>query len=113
MAADQSGDPRFVVFTTPEYGIRALATVVLNYYRKYRLNTVRGIINRWAPTVENDTGAYVDAVSKQCTVSPDDPINPENPDCLEQLVRGIIRHENGVIRYDDATIVKGIEMALT
>ena len=112
MAPDQSGDDRFVVFTAPEFGIRALAKVVLSYYRKYRLNTVKGIIDRWAPPNENDTGAYVDAVCKQCTVAPDDIINPDNEACLEMLVRGIIHHENGRVVYDDATILKGIEMAL-
>lgn len=112
MAADQSGDSRFVVFVDPVFGIRALARVVLSYYRKNHLNTVRDIIDRWAPPVENDTGAYVNAVCKDCGVQPDDPINPEDPDTLEQLARGIIQHENGRVVYDDATIVKGIEMAL-
>lgn len=111
-ASDQSGDSRFIVFTSAEYGIRALAKVVLDYYRKHALSTVRAIIDRWAPPNENDTGAYVDAVCKQCSVDADDPINPENPDCLEQLVRGIIQHENGRVAYTDAEIVKGVDMAL-
>lgn len=113
MAHDQSSDDRFIVFTAPEFGIRAIAKVLLNYYRIYHLNTVKGIIDRWAPPVENDTGAYVDAVCKQCTVAPDDTINPENEACLEMLVRGIIHQENGRVSPDDATIMKGIELALS
>lgn len=112
MSPDQSGDERFIVFTSAEFGIRALACVLLSYSRKHGLNTVRGMINRWAPPNENDSGAYVDAVCRQCSVDPDDTVNPENDSCLEMLVRAIIKHENGRIMYDDATIAKGIEMAL-
>lgn len=106
-------DPRFVVFTSAEFGIRALACVLLSYSRKHGLNTVRGMIDRWAPPVENDTGAYVDAVCRQCSVEPDDIVNPENDSCLEMLVRAIIKHENGEVIYDDATIMRGVEMALS
>lgn len=112
MAHDQSGDPRFVVFTSAEFGIRALAKVLLSYSRDHHLNTVRGIINRWAPPVENNTDSYVDAVCRQCSVDPDDIVNPENDACLEMLVRAIIKHENGEVIYDDATIMRGVEMAL-
>ena len=42
MAADQK-DPRFVTFTEPVYGIRALAKLLLNYQRKHGIRTVDGI----------------------------------------------------------------------
>ena len=113
MAPDQSGDDRFVVFVSPEFGIRAIAKILLNYYRDYSLNTVRKIIGRWAPSNENDTDSYINAVCRQCTVSPDDIINPSNDACLEMLVRSIIHHENGEVIYDDATIIRGVEMALS
>jgi hypothetical protein len=105
-------DPRFVVFTDAVFGIRALACVLLSYYRKHDLKTVRSIINRWAPPVENNSDAYVDAVCRQCSVEPDDILNPETDSCLEMLVRAIIKHENGEVIYDDATIMRGVEMAL-
>src|SRR3546814_2175426 len=47
---------RFCVFKTPEHGFRALVRVLLTYQRKYRLRTVAGMIDRWAPPVENNTG---------------------------------------------------------
>ena len=112
MCADQSSDPRFVVFNTPEDGIRALAKVLLSYYRKHGLNTVRGIINRWAPSTENDTSAYIYHVAELLTVSPDAQINPERPEVLEVLVTAIIRHENGRNVYDDDVIVKAVDSAL-
>ena len=112
MAADQSGDSRFVVFTEPFYGIRALAKVLLSYYRKYGLNTVHKIIDRWAPPSENNTGAYVNHVAQVLGVGIDAKINVEDAQTLEVLVRAIIEHENGHCIYDDATIIKAVDAAL-
>ena len=112
MTADQSGDPRFVVFNTPEDGIRALAKVLLSYYRKHGLNTVRQIVNRWAPPNENDSGAYVNHVAGTLGVGPDAVIDVTDPDVLERLVKAIIAHENGRVIYDDAVIVAAIDRAL-
>jgi hypothetical protein len=111
MAADQSGDKRFIVFTSPQYGIRALARTLLTYQSKYRLDTVRKIINRWAPPVENDTGAYVAAVAKSCGVGPDDPVDCDEISIMLPLVKAIITHENGKNPYSDALILEGLHMA--
>ena len=54
MTAEQT-DPRFVVFTSPEYGFRALARTLLTYQRKYGLLSIEDMIGRWAPPNENDT----------------------------------------------------------
>jgi len=45
-------DAAFVQFITPEYGIRALSKVLDTYASKYGLNTVSGIINRFAPPLK-------------------------------------------------------------
>ena len=112
MSPDQSSDSRFIVFTDPIFGIRALAKVLLSYFRKYGLNTVHGIIDRWAPPSENNTGAYVNHVATVLGVGIDAPINVEDEQTLEVLVRAIIEHENGRCVYDDATIISGIDSAL-
>jgi hypothetical protein len=51
-------DPVFEEFATPEAGIRALVRILAGYQQRHGLNTVAGIINRWAPSFENDTGTY-------------------------------------------------------
>lgn len=112
MADDQSGDARFVVFSTPEHGIRALCKVLMTYYRRHGLNTVRTIINRWAPPGENDSVAYIDHVARILGVSYDDPIQVDDADTLELLARAIIQHENGRVIYEKAVIVAGVDMAL-
>lgn len=111
MADDQSSDPRFIVFKTPEYGIRALAKTLLAYQTKHHLDTIRGIINRWAPPVENDTGAYVKAVAADCGVKPDDHINVDRLAIMKPLVNAIIAHECSGYVYPDATINLGLHLA--
>ena len=112
MAADQSADSRFIVFINPGWGIRALAKILLTY-NKQGLNTVRKIIDKWAPPVENDTGAYVNHVAEMVGVDEDTVIQVRDPETLELLTKGIIAHENGRIIYDDALIVSAIDMALS
>lgn len=95
MAADQSGDMRFVVFNSPESGIRALARVLLTYFDKHGLTTVRQIISRWAPSVENNTDAYIAEVCKAIGVGSRDPLDLHAYAHMKPLVEAIIRHENG------------------
>ncbi len=109
MAADQK-DSRFITFTTPAYGIRALARLLLNYQRKHAIRTVDGIINRYAPPFENNTKAYVQAVAKACDVQATTIIDVA--EYLPDIVPAIIRHENGVQPYDKQVIAEGIRMAL-
>lgn len=111
MADDQSGDPRFVVFKTPEYGIRALSKTLQTYQSKHGLRTIRGIINRWAPPVENDTGAYVNAVARSIGVSPDEPIDVRLLAVALPLAKAIIQHENGQQPYTDAQLKAGLALA--
>lgn len=105
MAANQS-DPAFVVFESPEWGIRAMGRVLLNYQRLYGLNTVKGIIDRWAPPNENNTAAYQQHVAELIGVAVDEPFQLQ-PNLL-QLVKAIIKHENGIQPYSDALIQDGL-----
>lgn len=106
MAADQSSDPRFVVFTEPVWGIRALARV-LRSYMQLGFITPRQIINRWAPPHENITSAYVQSVAKHTGLGPDDPVGVHN---LPELVTAIIQHENGVQPYHRSVIEEALRL---
>lgn len=112
MAADQSSDPRFVVFVAPHWGIRALVKVLLRYQRKHGIKTISGIIKRWAPAIENNTPAYIAQVAKACGVEPDDTIDIANKAVLRVLVTSIIQHENGQQPYGPAVIDLGIDLGL-
>jgi len=104
-------DPAFVQFASPDYGIRALAIILQNYQKKYGLNTIRGIISRWAPASENNTNAYIDAVSKQAGISADAPLDLTRRAALLPLVEAIIMHENGQQPYSIAMLNNSLSMA--
>ena len=93
-------DSRFCQFTDATWGIRALAVLLINYQDKYGLNTIKGIIGRWAPTNENNTSAYVQAVVKDVQVLVPDVTATQQIDLhqyryLFGIVSAIINHENG------------------
>jgi len=108
-------DRDFCVFISPKWGIRALARLLIAYQDRYDLNTVRGIVSRWAPPTENNTGAYIKAVtdhaSDDALVGPDEVINLHQYPVLAALVRAIIRHENGCQPYSQAEIDEGLKLA--
>ena len=100
---------RFAAFNEMKYGVRALAVLLINYYQRYGLRTVRDIIDRWAPPHENDTESYIKSVSKKISVGADDYFVLDREKLL-QLTAAIIRHENGrdIADYD---LYAGVEMA--
>lgn len=105
-------EARFCVFLTPEAGFRALAKTLLTYQRKHGLRTVKEIIGRWAPPVENDTGSYVQQVASEVGVGTTEIVSLSNPVALQRLARAIARHENGGLYWRDEVIAAGIAEAL-
>lgn len=100
-------DPEFETFSSPEYGIRAIAKLVTNYYNN-GFNTVAKIIDRYAPPNENNTNQYINFVADKVGISPNSKIDLE--DTLFYLVKAIIRMENGYDPYDDEVIEEGIDL---
>jgi hypothetical protein len=85
---------RFATFATMAHGLLALMRLLQNYRHAHGLATVRGIINRWAPPVENNTSSYVTAVAAALKVGEDEEL-PDNPATYNLLARAISAHENG------------------
>jgi hypothetical protein len=102
-------DPSFETFTNPTFGFRAGMKLLNTYYHRHGLKTVEGIIGRFAPPVENNTGAYVNAVSKALNVSPNEVIdlNRDAP----ALLQAIAHHENGGHYYNINMIKAGVSLA--
>lgn len=109
----QTGDDgRFAKFETPEHGIRALGRNLLSYQRQ-GIDTVSDIINRWAPSSDNNnTDAYIQAVCAQLGVTPDQQLDASNPDTLKALCASIIQHENGSQPYSDQQLATGVSAAI-
>lgn len=107
---DQATDKDYMQFDTAKNGLRAMAKLLWNYQRNTGLNTLREIIDRWAPPEDNnDTSAYVRAVSNDLNVGPDSYINVRQH--LLPLVKAVVKHENGYLyanHYSDAEIMEAI-----
>lgn len=116
LAEDQSQDSRFAVFTDAVYGIRAMARVLNVYGTRDGLDglggpgidTITEIINRWAPDVENNTQAYIDAVANATGLDPETALQDED---YPALIAAMIQHENGLQPYPDSLIRQGIALA--
>lgn len=98
-------DGAFVIFDTPYSGIRAAARLLKNYGNNYGLVTVRGIINRWAPSSENNTESYITSVEKSTGLFRDLTLNGGD---YPSLVAAMIKHENGQQPYGKALIAQAV-----
>lgn len=107
----QNTDGKFEQFTSMEYGIRAMFKDLVNDINKGK-NTVRKLINEYAPPSENNTKKYIDDVCQSIGVMPDDVIKSINQSFLLKLGKAIIRKENGAdaSKVTDKQIIKGMEM---
>lgn len=81
-------------FATPEEGLRAM-DANLQAYAGRGINTLRGVISRWAPPSENNTEAYIAAASQRLGLKPDQQIDLGNPVVRHALSTALMLHENG------------------
>lgn len=89
-----SRDKEFKQFTNMAHGYRAIFRILKNYHRNYHLKTIRKMIGRWAPENENNTEAYIKAVSDYAGIGPDDTISFDREQMI-RIVAGMSRVENG------------------
>ncbi len=104
-------DGRFCRFTDPVFGIRAACKILLTYQNKYRLRTVREIVNRWAPPHENDTESYIAAVARQVGVGRDEAVDLSDPATMRPMLKAMIRQECGKQPYSDGVLSRAMELA--
>ena len=102
---------RFCVFVSPQLGIRAMARNLFAYTDRLGLCEIEDLIRRWAPPVENDTAAYIDAVARRLGVRPDACVNLRDWKVLHAIVDAIIRHECGGMPYAGSEIEEGLLLA--
>jgi len=107
-----SEDPNFEQFDTAHNGIRAAVVLFRHYTLFYGLNTVDGLINRWAPSVENNTTAYVLDVANRMVVRSTDCLNMSDAATLKSFIEAVIWHEEGIQPYGDDVILAAVQDAL-
>jgi len=94
-------DGPFARFDTPENGHRAMGNLLQTGYFGKGINTVEGIIRRWAtedPQSADDkrkVDNYVSTVAAQLGVKPTDQIDPQDANRIRQLQNAMASYESG------------------
>lgn len=97
----------FVIFDTPQNGLRAMARLIKNKLGKGK-NTIASLIANWAPPNENNTAAYIASVAKETGLTPTTPLTVGH---LPALIAAIVRHENGAQPYAPSLIAQAVAAA--
>lgn len=84
-------DGRFAIFPSMEAGYKAQADLLQS--KNYRNKTLTGAINRYAPRDENDTQAYINAVSGATGIDPNTPISSLSSEEMNRVVKAMSKHE--------------------
>lgn len=117
MNEEQRAETRFCVFRAPKWGFRAMAVTLITYYDKRkaadgsRIDTIAEAIERWAPPVENATGAYISAVDRAHPRQAHEVFNFHDYDDLAPLVKAIATHECGGWFFEDSDLDEGLKLA--
>lgn len=102
----------FEKFETPVKGIRAMAKLLLNYEKNYKINTCHAVASRWAPPCENNTVMYAEHLRKSCSLTSTHE-QFKMVTMLPLLIPAITRIENnGLMPYSAQEIALGIQEAL-
>lgn len=84
----------FAQYPDMQTGLTALDNN-LQSYGKQGINTVAGVISKWAPPNENDTNSYIKEVSQRLGIKPDQKIDLTNPLVRQSISTAIALRENG------------------
>lgn len=90
-----SRDSEFKEFKSMAYGYRAMFVLLDTYSRRYGLCTIRQMLNRYAPPVENFTEGYIRFVSEKTGIAPDEIINTRAARDMVPVVAAMSQIENG------------------
>lgn len=104
-----SRDPAFRQFETLAWGYRAIFVLLDTYRTRHGLDTIRGMISRWAPPAENRTETYVRAVAEAVGIPADRPLDTRDRTTMLRMAAAISRVENG-IAADMDEVEKGWEL---
>lgn len=90
-----STDKQFKQFENRAYGYRAGFRILLTYITRYRINTLKAMIARFAPATENHTAAYINTVAERAHIDPDMEIRTVDKEILIRMVAAMSYVENG------------------
>lgn len=96
---DPKIESRFCRFQSPEYGIRVIYKLLQTYQTKYGLNSVKAIINKYAPPNENNTAGYINRAAADIGIDINDHLNTKDKKTGIALATAIVGAELGYQPY--------------
>ncbi|HDM8351436.1 TPA: hypothetical protein P0N83_004474 [Yersinia enterocolitica] len=96
---------KFAVFPTLDEGVLA-ATKQLQIYGSKGINNVKDIVNKWAPSNENDTAAYIRHVVKSTKFSENEKLNLNDPAVLAKLISAMATKEGAGSRVTEGAVIQ-------
>ncbi len=108
-------DGRFIRFATPEQGVQAAVEVLHRYESAYGINTLQGMIHRWAPPSENNTGNYIAHMERHVGVSATSRLDLNDPVLMAKIIqaKGLMENGAGPMQrtFTPQVIARGVQMA--
>jgi hypothetical protein len=106
---EDNTDGAFEQFISMEYGLRAMMKLLIKYITKYGDEDVVAIVDRYAPSEENDTDNYVNTIIKYTGFGPYDDLKPDK-ETIIKLVNAMCIQENGINKISQETLEKAWDM---
>ena len=78
------------IFRSPEWSLRAGAIVLRNYARRYKLNTIEGIVKRFSTCNHEE---YISFLCRRLGLKPDEPFDVVKR--MPELLPAMVRFESG------------------
>lgn len=114
----QRKESRFEIFESMAYGFRAAAVLIQNYQDKKQVRTIHDLIHTWAPDEENDTVAYIEAISRRTGFLPNEILDLHSYHTLRPIIEAMAAHETGndlntnkPYKFNPADIDEGLRRA--
>ena len=101
----------FARFESSEQGLSALAGQLMRYGGR-GWDSIKSIISHYAPSSENDTGAYIKDVTRKMGVGAGERLNLTDPETLTRLMSAIIGHEQGQMPFGQDALMAAVRPRL-
>jgi hypothetical protein len=111
MTPEQKAETRFCVFQSPKWGFRAAAHILIKYQDRDKIDTIAGIVAKWAPSTENDVVAYVRHVCELSEIAANAPVNMHSYADVAPIVKAMATHEAGGWYFSDEDLKAGLTLA--
>jgi hypothetical protein len=97
---EKNKDGAFEQFNYYVFGVRAMIVLIKNYIRNNKLDTIRKIMHKYAPTSENKTDTYAKWVADKSGLGIDQKL-AINDATLRPLIKAMAHYENGQPAVED------------